>query len=170
MLQCLAPIEVLDSGSKPGFPNSLIFVSGGGTAERFIRLRGPDRKPFLRLDVSLEYAIVASSNDQGRSGFRPQITRYFYGVQDISGRELFAYHWHPVGASPVTTLHMHMSGIPAITIATDERHANSVELPFNRIHFPTHRIELAELVRFLIVELNVSPRRQDWESVVNRSG
>ncbi len=38
----------------------------------------------------------------------------------------------------------------------------------SRIHFPTHHMELSDLIMFLITELGVGPRRPDWESVLDR--
>ena len=93
---------------------------------------------------------------------------YLYAVKDLDGRELFAYHWHPVGLSSVHRPHMHVSSAQPVTLPTRPATTRAVELVLSRIHFPTHRIELAELVRFLITELGVGPRRQNWESVLDR--
>src|SRR5688572_24850290 len=34
---------------------------------------------------------------------------YRYVLFDENGSEILAYHWHPTGASPVTTPHLHVS-------------------------------------------------------------
>ncbi len=36
-------------------------------------------------------------------------------------------------------------------------------------HFPTHHIELPDLVRLLIRDFGVGPRRRDWEQTLERS-
>jgi hypothetical protein len=100
-LQCVAAVEVLNSGTAQGFPSSLIIVPSKATQSRSLPLRRADRTPYLQLDVSIEYAVVTSSGLSNSPRFRAEIVRYFYGVQDLSGRELFAYHWHPIGVNPV---------------------------------------------------------------------
>ena len=91
---------------------------------------------------------------------------YMYSVLDLSGRELFAYHWHPSGVSAARTPHFHASATSPIALPSRPGNPGTMELAVNRVHFPTHRMELPGLVRFLISELGVAPRRADWESVL----
>ena len=94
---------------------------------------------------------------------------YMYGIMDLAGRELFAYHWHPTGVSAVRDPHFHASSTPPVVVSDRPGNPNTTELALNRVHFPTHRMELTELVRFLITELGVGPRRPDWETVLERA-
>ena len=167
-LQCVAAAEVLNSGAAQGFPSTLIIVPSKALQSRFLLLRRADRTPYLQLDVSVEYAVVASPGQSNRPRFRAEIVRYFYGVQDLSGRELFAYHWHPSGMSPVLTPHLHVSSASPITLPPRKSDSDPTELLLNRLHFPTHRIDLTELARFLITEVGVGPRRPDWEQVLEQ--
>jgi len=93
-------------------------------------------------------------------------TMYLYAVRDLDGRELFAYHWHPLGLSSVDTPHMHISSARPVALPTRPGSTPTGELVLSRIHFPTHYMNLSNLVRFLITELGVGPRRPDWESVL----
>jgi hypothetical protein len=131
-------------------------------------LRRPDRSPFLQLEVSIEYAVLSEKGISEHNGFTAVVRRYFLGVADLGDRELFAYHWHPDGASDVLTPHLHVSVAPSIILPARIGATMDDRLAMGKLHFPTHRIALPELVRFLITELDVGPRRPDWEAVLDR--
>jgi hypothetical protein len=169
-LLCIAQVEVLITGTAPGLANNLKFVSASDSPANLLPLRKVDRSPYLRLKVAMEYAVVSVTEVPSRPQFRTSVTMYMYSVLDLTGRELFAYHWHPSGVSAVRAPHFHASSTPSITLPGRPGSSEGTELVLSRIHFPTHRMELAELVRFLIVELGVGPRRSDWEAVLNRIG
>lgn len=116
----------------------------------------------------MEYTVFDVSDTALRPGFEALVTMYMYGVLDRLGRELFAYHWHPTGVSAIGSPHFHASTTPPVLLPSQPGTPRATELVLSRIHFPTHRIELPELVRFLIVELGVRPRRQDWAAVLDR--
>lgn len=130
-------------------------------------LRSTDRSPFLQLQIDIQYSVIFALNATSRSLYQAVIARYIYTVLDLGDRELFAYHLHPFGLSPIEAPHMHFKG--ALPIALSPQTTNSVplELDLSHAHFPTHRIELADLVRFLIRDLGVAPRRSDWETVLS---
>lgn len=148
--------------------HNLVLIPPGGSAENSILLRQQDRSTFLQLDVAMEYAVMGVTEPPLRPRFQPVVTMYMHSVSDLAGRELFAYHWHPAGVSDVREPHFHASATPPLFVPDRSRSGVAAELKFSRFHFPTHRIELAELVRFLIVEVGVGPRRADWESVLDR--
>lgn len=100
--------------------------------------------------------------------YQAAVTMYLYSVQDLNGGELFAYHWHPVGLSSVQEPHMHVSAAKPVALPNRPENMHLPEMVLSRLHFPTHKIELPQLVRFLIIELGVGPRRDDWESVLDR--
>lgn len=116
----------------------------------------------------MEYTVFEVSDTALRPTFEAMITMYMYGILDLAGRELFAYHWHPTGVSAVRSPHFHASTTPPIVLPGRPGNPNTSELVLSRVHFPTHRIELPELVRFLITELGVGPRRTDWATVLER--
>lgn len=130
-------------------------------------LRRPDRSPHLYLKVLLDYSVILDARGHVRPGYRAEVSRYVYAVQDLSGREVFAYHWHPIGPSDVWTPHLHVSAAGTISLPHRSARQND-NVPLGRLHFPTHRIELPELVRFLIDDLGVGPRRPDWEAILDR--
>ena len=77
-----------------------------------------------------------------------------YSVDHADARELFAYHWHPTGHSHVTRPHLHISG-----------RTEPAEL--GNAHFPTGPVTLADVVRLLIQDFDVRPRRADWSRVLD---
>jgi hypothetical protein len=166
-LQCIAQVEVLSTGTAPGLVNNLMFVAANDAPANLLPLRRVDRAPYLHLKVAMEYAVVGVTEPPLRPRFRTSITMYMYSVLDLTGRELFAYHWHPTGVSAVRTPHFHASTTPPVLLPS-AGNPSTTELVLNRIHFPTHRLELDGLVRFLIIELGVGPRRADWVAVLDR--
>lgn len=167
-LQCITAVEVLTSGSDIGPTNSLILIPHTTTTNNYLLLHKPDRSQYLQLEVSVEYAVIFAPGSVERRPFRTLVTRYIYGIADLADRELFAFHWHPVGISDVRTPHLHVSVARSVSLPGRPGGPGLGELNLGKLHFPTHRIEVAELVRFLIVELGVGPRRPDWERVLDR--
>lgn len=167
-LQCVAQAEVLSSGTSRGRVNNLVVVSSGNTPANTLLLRRSDRSPYLHLEISTEFDVVALPDVSAQRSYQAAVTMYMYAVKDLNDRELFTYHWHPVGLSRVRTPHLHYSSATPISLPNRRGSSSVIELDMSNAHFPTHRIELAELVRFLIRDFGVAPRRQDWERVLDR--
>ena len=75
-------------------------------------------------------------------------TEYSYELRGANGHPFLAYHWHPVGLSPVTTPHLHIGG--SVT---------GVDL--SKVHLPTGPVFLPDVLRFAIIDLGVEPLRAD---------
>jgi hypothetical protein len=80
---------------------------------------------------------------------------WIYDVLDHQGRLILAFHWHPHESGRVTWPHLHAYG-------TNE----SVEL--HKLHPPTGTVTAGSVVRFLIEDLDVLPRRANWQAVLDR--
>ena len=105
-----------------------------------------------------EYEIVPAPDAEKR--FEARLTGYWYEIGDALGRELIAFHWHPDSVSPVRFPHLHLtSQTPAIAIAEGQ----SVSL--SEMHIPGS-VSMSDIVRLLIVEFGVEPRRPDWKSTL----
>lgn len=79
---------------------------------------------------------------------------YQYTLESSAAYEVLAYHWHPAGLSPITEPHFHLGpDSAAIDLLTSA-------------HLPTGHISLADVVRLLIRDLGVPPRRADWQQVL----
>ena len=84
-----------------------------------------------------------------------QLTDYYYTLTDAAGRELFAYHWHPVSRSWVTWPHLHLG--PAI---------GQLAPAAGQAHFPTGPVAIEDVIGMMIRWFGVVPQRQDWEAVL----
>lgn len=87
---------------------------------------------------------------------------YSYRIADCDDRELLAWHWHPVGSSLVTHTHLHVSS----QIAPLDLGRGLDPLPIADLHIPTGQVGLADVVRFLIADVGVQPRKPSWRSVL----
>jgi hypothetical protein len=110
-----------------------------------VRLRAQQN---LALILSQHYRIVEGEGERGP--WKVQTTRYLYQVQ-ADGSEYLSYHWHPEGLSDRVRPHVHL--------ALDER----------RRHFPTGRVAAEDVIRLLIEDLDVEPRRSDWREILDET-
>ncbi len=108
----------------------------------------------LWLLLEQQYRIVQS--DPSSVLWTISEVRYEYIVFDADGREVFAYHWHPGSNSPIVTPHLHI-GYGAMVGRAEVSDA----------HFITGYVRVNDILRMLIRDFSVTPRREDWESVLN---
>jgi hypothetical protein len=126
---------------------------------RVVAVRVSGTSARLGIQPKLDFDVLSESG-----GFRTRLSGYSCRVLEPSGREILAFHWHPVGTSPVTRPHLHVSSrMPPIEIGQD--HVVRVA----DLHVPTGFLPFAEVVRMLIEEFDVEPRRADWETVLATS-
>ncbi len=117
-----------------------------------------------RVGFLLRYDYVIDSAKG--SGYDVLAIGYRYHVLDLEGREIVAYHWHPTGVSPVTYPHVHLSRrLAPIPVG---RGGEPVALA--DMHLPSGVVTFADVVRLLITEFEVVPRRADWAAVLERDG
>ena len=74
-------------------------------------------------------------------------------------RPVFEYHYERDSQSGYPRCHLHVFAAPA---------HYPLERPFPRLHLPTRRITLEQIVWHLIREHGVQPRRDDWHEVLWR--
>ncbi|MGI8642914.1 MAG: hypothetical protein ACR2LS_02220 [Thermomicrobiales bacterium] len=109
----------------------------------------------------LEYRVHPSVD--GGADFEAHTTNYRYHILDRDDREILAYHWHPNSVSPVTEPHLHLSG----RLRPLDVGARDVPVPLGEMYLPTGMVTLVQVVRLLITEFDVEPRRPDWEAVLS---
>ena len=110
----------------------------------------------LSVKVALRYRIVPEAVPGG--GWIVQIVSYIYALADVVGVEFVAYQWDPYGRSPVTWPNVHLG--PALGLILRR---------FMRAHLPTGPVALQDVIRVVITDLGVVPRRPDWELVLERT-
>ncbi len=114
-----------------------------------VRLAGTSRLWFL---LRQYYQIVESHL------WTVSETGYRYAVLDADHREILEYHWHPGGESPVVTPHLHI-GYGAMAVRRELSDA----------HLPTGNISICDILRMLIRDFSITPRRSDWEFVLDEA-
>lgn len=113
----------------------------------------------MSLDVNLE---CLTTGDTPRGPFDVQLVSYRYRILDPDEGELLAFHWHPVGRSNVTFPHLHLtSRVRPIALGRGQEPVALAEM-----HIPTGPVRFAQVVRLLIAEFGVAPRRKDWDAVL----
>ena len=110
----------------------------------------------LVLAFKQQYKIIG---DAKNGPFRVTTRYYSYAVETVAGEEIFGYHWHPDGVSPIHFPHLHIG--PAAGIGL-------VELN-HKAHFPTGRIPFEDVVEFLVNVFGVKPDRTLWQEVVRKT-
>ena len=110
----------------------------------------------LSLELNHRFVVRQASDPRGR--WMASTTEYIYKVFDEQSHLIAAWHWHPgaVGVEDESHWpHVHAYG------ARDT-------LTLHRLHLPTGRVALEAVVRFLIEDLGVVPRRADWRVFLDR--
>jgi len=121
-----------------------------------VRLRGPHH---LTLVVSHKFQIVEA--DGARGPLKVRTINYFYEIATQSGEEVLTYHWTPETQEGRTYGHLHV-GTACIAETSPLPHKR-----FHRLHIPTARVSLESLLHFLIEDLKVPPRKDDWAAILN---
>ncbi len=113
--------------------------------------------PTSALRLSIWYQLIREmESPSGR--WRVQVVAYFYAIENDEGREILTYHWHPAARSPSVEPHLHLESASGVTRAR-----------LLGAHLPTGHVTLAQLIRCLIEELGVEPRRADWRIILAES-
>lgn len=123
----------------------------------------------LRGTASLHLSVgqlcrVSEDSTVDNGPYRAQTVGYRYVISTSEGREILAFHWTPeADPSLATTLpHLHVG---SVNISDS---APLAPKSFNKLHIPTGAVSLQSVVRFLIEEAGVEPRRVNWSEVLDQ--
>jgi hypothetical protein len=75
---------------------------------------------------------------------------YSYSIRERSGEELLRYDWHP-----------QIEHIPY-------PHVHIADSQLKKLHLPTSRITIEQVLRLLITQFKVKPNRPDWRATLAR--
>jgi hypothetical protein len=111
--------------------------------------------------VSLElyHRYVVHEVEGNRGPWNASTVEYVYEISDERDDLIAAWHWHPSTTQTDDQIrwpHVHAYG------ARDR-------LTLHKPHLPTSRISIEAVIRFLIQDLDVVPRRIDWDSTLIRN-
>jgi hypothetical protein len=120
----------------------------------------------LFLDVLLHVDIVEAQTARARRLWHATIRMYQYRLLDHDRRELLVYHWQP-GSAFLGPDHPHLHVSASLTAQTSAIEKRSINL--DKLHLATGRVSLASVVRMLITEFRVAPRRHNWSETLDRT-
>lgn len=151
---CVSDRPLFATGPNPDYTPDLISFVPPRTSVPLRQLNdGPG--PLFTIDVS--YRVEEAE----QHAYEARVVGYGYRILEPEGREILTYHWHPESSSLVTTPHLHLSTrMPPVNVATRS------QVALGAMHIPTGVVTLAQVVRLLITEFGVEPRRPDWEAVL----
>ncbi len=104
---------------------------------------------------------IVEADNTGRGRWSVETIAYWYHILDREGRELLAYHWHPRTVGPVFP-HLHISS----RIGTLPIGRNVPPVALGEMHLPTSHLPFAAVVRLLIGEFQIAPKRGDWDAAL----
>lgn len=144
----------------PNEPNTAVFPKP-------VSLQGQTGGPSgLFLDVAHMFMITEVTPTGTKRQWRVTTRMYEYRLLDRDQTELLVYHWQP-GADfgGPDYPHVHVSAtlnarVDAITELPIDLHA---------LHIATGRVSLEAVVRMLIDEFHIKPRRVDWRELLDKS-
>jgi hypothetical protein len=153
---CVSDRPIIASPDHPGSLRSAVSFAPFGSIARLRRRGGGSLGLFLRCDVEPIQAALP------RPSFRSRLIGYAYQITDAEDRELLAFHWHPDSVSPVTGPHLHLTS----RIGRIEAPRTGSAIALGQVHIPTGTVNLADVIRLLIGEFDVEPRRPDWQAIL----
>jgi hypothetical protein len=120
----------------------------------------------LFLDLVHVFSVVEIDRPRIPRQWRTTTLMYEYRLLDRDQRELLVYHWQPGSATRGPDYpHLHVSA--SLTARVDAR--SSQEIGLDKLHLPTDRVSFEAVVRMLIDEFGIAPRRNDWRDTLERT-
>ncbi len=110
----------------------------------------------LKLEFVHGYRLTQVQGERGL--WTASTLEYIYEVADERDEPIAAFHWHPVSrlaGDEMRWPHVHAYGVRD-------------NLTLHKLHLPTGRVSIEAVVRFLIEDLDVIPRRDDWRTILDR--
>lgn len=140
-----------------GRQQSLVFRDGRARLLRDIKI-SDEESPYLYLIFNQYYRIVEDQSEASSSRYRATTEGWKYDILDDERREILSYHWHPDGQRDAP--HMHVG---SVLLNTERYRLGKV---FSSLHLPTERISIEHVIRLLIEEFEVIPKRDDWRQAL----
>jgi hypothetical protein len=145
-LSCVTRANLVHRPPWPGHVQAL------GASEEPIRLATAAGGPAPSLSLEQQYDIVQAPGEHGP--WKITTRAYRYRIDSAAGAELVLWHWHPTDRQG----RPHRQPRPHL-------HAQVADLRGR--HLPTGRVGLEAVIRALVDDFDVRPRRGDWRSVLD---
>jgi hypothetical protein len=129
-----------------------------------VELRRRDAGSRIFLDTTLHYRLVEVHDpDDVRGPFHASTGGYMFTIRDKRKQEIISFHWDPRDPNSRRYPHLHIGA--TVLDAENPVFGDS----FSRLHIPTGRVTVEDVVRFLIEELKVIPLQSDWHDTLMAS-
>lgn len=139
-------VRCLNAGSRlsyKGHPDK-VYVVAPGDGVRFVQGNAT-----YRMDNWFNVRAIPH-----KEGWRVTTEQYIHEVVNHNDERIAAWHWHPnAPRSPVKFTHLHVAK----------------SSPFSTLHYPTNRVSIEEVVRFVIEEMGAAPATPSWEQTLRNS-
>lgn len=111
-----------------------------------VALKARDQRA-ISLTMIMGFQVVPAGGELGK--YKVKTTSYFYQIlKDES--EIICYQWHPEETPKIWFPHIHVKG------------------ELSKIHLPTGRVSIEEVIRLLIVEFKIVGK-SGWEDVLRET-
>ncbi|MHB8574326.1 MAG: hypothetical protein ACYDCQ_03250 [Dehalococcoidia bacterium] len=121
--------------------------------------------------MSVNVAVRPLEGDGHEAKRGVALAAYYYGLFDVRGREILAYHWHPHVAG-VDFPHLHVSAAAVrpdvLSAAGLSELSNALQPELAEAHLPTGWIEIEDVVALVIRHFHVPTHRADWRAILQR--
>lgn len=166
-LSCIVNVISFGSGSTPGKLHTLTLYALGQSRPNSIRLRTHGWNGELILRIVQRYDLQFQPDFLLSLHFEVSTAFYHYQILDRDGGEIVVFHWEPDGRSPVGTPHLHVPAAgPVILPQPDGSRVAGAKTHLSKLHLPTGRIGIEEIVELLVADFNVDPLLPNWREVL----
>ena len=138
-LSCITADQLYVAGKSPGEVEALTLSRDP------LPLHSP-RIGAVQLELGHQFRLVPDE-----AGWHVSTTAYRYHLLDEAGGELIGWHWHPGSGSDRPHIHVRAGRV--------DRH----------VHVPTGRVSIESVLRLLLTDLQVAPRRGDFAAVLDEA-
>jgi hypothetical protein len=127
------------------------------------RIAGTTRLPrgsagFVTLVVRYRFAVTADGGRPAGERWQARTLGYEYRLDDLDGREIVAFHWHPEGRSHVQIPHLHLGAA-----------LGGLRPEMTKAHLHTGRLTPVAVLSLVIERFGVRPRRPDWRTILEQA-
>ena len=130
---------------------------------RLLQLHAPNGALLNGTGLKLRFA-QGFSPCRGQDGtWKVRTEAYIYILTDEQDRPMVEYHWHPQKEYLRKRPHFH------IKHGSTGQGTSGLRQGLRKAHFPSGRIAIEEIARFLITEMRVRPRFEEWDDMLSKN-
>jgi hypothetical protein len=105
-----------------------------------------------------DVAVLSDAKRPRRDRWQAATVSYAYRLEDVDGREIVAYHWHPHGRSHIAIPHLHLGAA-----------LGTLRAEMTKAHLHTGMITPVAILSLAVERFGVAPRRSDRADIFERA-